>query len=194
MDDVLRKATDYLTYCINKDNAHYLTAERALRWHNRLGIPAVIATTVVATSLFAALEHEPAFGWKLATGIVSLAAVVFAGLQTFLNFSERAQKHVTAAIGYSQVRRQLEQFLLRYQPAPATQRDAALADLAKIVNGLDELDNLSLLIPTRIYEQARAQSWRFEPEHSQQPLAGTVAGRWSPRRWLGRRRTHAARS
>ena len=111
MDDVVQKASDYLRYCVNKDNAHYLAAERAVRWHNRLGIPAVVAGTIVSTSIFATLERDPALGWKLATGIVALLAVVLAALQTFLNFSDRAQKHVAAASGYSQERRRLELFL-----------------------------------------------------------------------------------
>jgi hypothetical protein len=82
------------------------------------------------TAIFATLKQDPALGWKVATGAVSLVAVVFAGLQTFLNFSERAQKHVVSATGYSKVRRRLEHFLLLYEHASDSRRDSALADLS----------------------------------------------------------------
>jgi len=158
VDDVAQKASEYLKYCINKDNAHYLTAERALKWHNRLGIPAVVAGTIVSTSIFATLEKNPALGWKLATGIIALLAAVLAGLQTFLRSSERAQKHVGAAIGYSQERRRLELFLLKYGQVENSQRDAALRELSEITSRLDELDAMSLLIPTKLYDRARLRS------------------------------------
>ena len=160
MDDVVQKASDYLEYCVNKDNAHYLSAERAWKWHNRLGIPAVVAGTIVSTSIFATLESNPDLGWKIATGIVALVAVVLAALQTFLNFSERAQKHVAAAIGYSQERRHLELFLLEYQAATDSRRDQALGELSALNSRLDKLDELSPLVSTKIYDRARLHSSR----------------------------------
>jgi len=156
---VLQKASDYLALCITKDNAHYLAAERAFRWHKRLGIPLVVTATVVSTSLFATLARDSSFGWKLATGIVSIVAVVLSGVQTFLNFGERAPKHVAAAGGYSVQRRRLEHFLLKYDHDETTEEDrkTALAELQGIMDELDQLDRSSPLIPTDLYEEARNQ-------------------------------------
>jgi hypothetical protein len=114
-DDVLQRAGAYRQLAIYKDNSHYAMALHFERRNKILGVPVVVTTAAVSTAIFATLETKAAFGWQLATGLVSLAAAVLAALQTFLNYAELAQQHKASARDYSKVRRQLELFELRHR-------------------------------------------------------------------------------
>ena len=88
--------------------AHYKLASGLRKKNLWLGVPVVIFSSIVGTSLFATLANPnavipPAF--KIAIGLISLAAAILAALQTFLRFGERAEKHVVAADWYAAVRR-----------------------------------------------------------------------------------------
>ncbi len=92
--------------------AHYSLANRCRRRNVLLGVPVVVFSTVVGTSLFATLnEASVNSSVRLMIGIVSVAAAVLAALQTFLRFAERAERHVTAADWYSAVRRGIAEVL-----------------------------------------------------------------------------------
>ena len=71
---------------------HYRIASR-LRTNNLLlGLPVVILTTAVGTSLFATLNQDDvAQGLRIIVGIISVLAAIFAGIQTFMNFAQRAE-------------------------------------------------------------------------------------------------------
>ena len=90
--------------------AHYRVASR-LRLYNRgLGLPVVILTTAVGTSLFATLNEEKlSLGLRIVVGGISVGAAIFAGVQTFFGFAQRADQHVLAADWYSAIRRRIEQ-------------------------------------------------------------------------------------
>jgi hypothetical protein len=93
-------------------HAHYLLADRLRRRNLALGVPTVVFTTVVGTSLFATLTHQDLNrGLRVVIGCVSVLAAVVAALQTFLRFSERAAQHVTAADWYSAIRRDTAQLM-----------------------------------------------------------------------------------
>ncbi|MBA2594837.1 MAG: SLATT domain-containing protein [Pseudomonadota bacterium] len=94
--------------------AHYKLASDLRRKNLMLGVPVVIFSSCVGTSLFASLADPeagiaPAF--KITIGSISVAAAILAALQTFLRFGERAEKHVVAADWYAAVRRDIEQVL-----------------------------------------------------------------------------------
>src|SRR5688500_6923373 len=70
--------------------AHYRLVDRYRAQHHRLGIPVVMLSSLVGTSLFATLsEPEISQTLRLLSGLVSIVAAVLAGFQTFLRFSER---------------------------------------------------------------------------------------------------------
>jgi hypothetical protein len=97
MEDVLQKAREFrMNYAI-LSRAHYNAALRNARWNNYLGIPTVIASTVVGASIFATIDSHPAAGWKIAAGLLSLTAALLASLQTFFRFSEKYERHTLAA-------------------------------------------------------------------------------------------------
>jgi hypothetical protein len=154
MDDLLTKVHQYRQLAIHKDNAHYDMALKLRKRHTWLGVPVIVTTAVVSTAIFATLEAEPAIGWKVVTGLISVAAAVLAGLQTFFNFAEQAQRHQASAIGYSRLRRHLEQFELRLG-ATDPSRSKHLEELAGLSDELDHLEGASLPISTKVYEGVR---------------------------------------
>jgi hypothetical protein len=64
------------------------------------GIPAVVLSTVVSTSVFASLLKQPDPWLQITLGFASVAAALLASLQTFLSYSERAEKHRIAGAKY----------------------------------------------------------------------------------------------
>jgi hypothetical protein len=91
-------------------HAYYLEAERYKRWHFWLGVPAVILSTIVGTAVFATLENQSVgITARVIIALVSIAAAVLAGLQTFLRLSETAAEHAHAADWYSAIKRDIEQ-------------------------------------------------------------------------------------
>lgn len=94
--------------------AHYKIASSLRRKSLRLGLPVVILTSIVGTSLFATLADPEAgipLEFKITVGSISVAAAILAALQTFLRFGERAEMHVVAADSYAVVRRDIEELL-----------------------------------------------------------------------------------
>src|SRR5947208_10376766 len=72
-------------------HAHYLLAHRLRRRNLGLGIPAVVFSSIVGTSLFATLTRENVnTSLRILIGCISVLAAVAAALQTFLRFAERA--------------------------------------------------------------------------------------------------------
>jgi hypothetical protein len=92
--------------------AHYRRATSLRRRHVWLGVPVVILTTMVGTSLFATLSKEEVDpGLRVAVATVSVGAAVLAAVQTFFAFAQRADRHVLAADWYAAIRRRIEQML-----------------------------------------------------------------------------------
>lgn len=99
--------------------AHYTLASRLRKRNLWIGVPAVVFSTVVGTSLFATLSRQQVNRTlRVVIGVVSVAAAILTALQTFFRFSERAERHVVAADWYSAVRRQLDVLIA----LPADQR------------------------------------------------------------------------
>lgn len=89
---------------------HYRVASRLRTYNLWLGLPVVIFTTAVGTSLFATLNQDRLDTWlRVVVGGISVLAAIFAGIQTFLNFAQRADQHVVAADWYASIRRKIEQ-------------------------------------------------------------------------------------
>jgi hypothetical protein len=94
---------------------HQFQAERTRGWNLALGIPVVIATTIVGTAAFAAINNATTSnGWKIAAGVVSIFAAVLAALQTFFGFGDRSERHRIAATRYAATRRSIELALARH--------------------------------------------------------------------------------
>ena len=76
-----------------------------------LGIPVVILSTIVGTSIFSTLEHETAPWIKVTVGLLSILAAVLSSLQLFLKPHDQLSRHQTTAVKYGALRRELEGLL-----------------------------------------------------------------------------------
>lgn len=127
--------------------AHYLSAEHFSRKSYWLGIPVIGLTTLVGTSVFATIQKQPELWLQLTVGLASVTAAVLASLQTFLGYSERAEKHRVAGAKYGALGRELEAL----RASPNGQPEDAISELRK------RLDALALESPNNpiwIYQRA----------------------------------------
>jgi hypothetical protein len=92
--------------------AHYESAKSYERYNYLLGVPAIMLSTFVGTSVFANLEHLTDKKFQVFVGLTSTGAAVFSAMQTFLRFSEKAEKHRVAAFKYGALRREIEEILI----------------------------------------------------------------------------------
>lgn len=112
-------------------HAHYLLATRLGRRNRWLGIPTVICSAIVGTSLFATLSkrtEDVPVSLRVLIGLLSVVAAVLAATQTFLRFAERSERHVQAGDWYSAIKRDVEQILA----FPPEDRDDAKEVLNRI--------------------------------------------------------------
>lgn len=100
----------YLRVCVTQ-RAHYLSADHFSKRKYWLGIPAVVLATLVGTSVFATLSNKPEPWLQILLGLASVAAALLTSLQTFLGYSERAEKHRLAGAKYGALGRELEELL-----------------------------------------------------------------------------------
>jgi hypothetical protein len=106
--DLLRSTHD--AAAVSQD-AHYANATRLGRHNVWFGVPVVVLSTLVGTSVFATLQENVETSLRIVVGFVSVLAAVLASLQTFLRFQERGEKHRAAAEHWSQIRRETKQML-----------------------------------------------------------------------------------
>jgi hypothetical protein len=121
--------------------------------HRALGIPVVIVTTVVGTTVFSTMGKSPTEALTIVTGLLSLSAAILSSLQTFLSYSANAERHKFAAVKYGMLRRELEQFL--------DDSDESAQVLIEFCENFrvrwDAVDQESPPIPETIHRDATAQ-------------------------------------
>ena len=89
--------------------AHYLSADHFGARKYWLGVPAVVLSTLVGTSVFATVQKQPELWLQLSVGLASVLSALLTNLQTFLGYSERAERHRIAGAKYGALGRELEQ-------------------------------------------------------------------------------------
>jgi hypothetical protein len=157
MNEILNKALEYAAKYRVVGRAHYLAADHCLRLNKLFGIPVIIITAVVGTTIFGTLEHNPNLGLKILAGVVSLLGTVLAALQTTLGFAQTAEKHKAAGEAYRSLQRKFEMFELKYRPAGPDKRDTAISELEALVDKLQELPKSFPSVPDRYYKKAKAE-------------------------------------
>jgi hypothetical protein len=179
MNAIIAEANRYWQSVGRKELAHYRAAEGDDRRNQWIGWPSVITSTIVATSIFAALNQSTEARTKIAAGFVAVVAAVLAALQTFLGYGERAEKHRLAGARYGKVRRQLDGLLLKCQDAGA-KRDQVLADFVKIGEDLSAVENETPSLSKSEYLAGRQD---FDKDHPPKhvptymsPIAGEPVG------------------
>jgi hypothetical protein len=127
---------------------HQTRAEQTRTWSIQLGLPVVILTTLVGTSAFATFNDTTSNRAKVLVGTVSILAAVLAGIQTFLGYSQVAERHRIAATRYATLRRRIEVAITRH--------DASLVD--SIRSEMDKIGGASPQIGTKVWEGSIGQA------------------------------------
>lgn len=150
--------SDWFRRARESQHVHYACGDHFSRRHVWFGVPTIALTTIVGTAVFASLATEAGVALKILVGMTSIVAAVLASLQTFLRYSDRAEKHKTAAAGYSAVRRRLE-LLTTFPPETADQWRESLEDIRV---ELDELAQTVPEVPEKIHKAQVAALKRRE--------------------------------
>ena len=106
---VLKLLEDWDKRAAASSETHYALAGQLAGRNIQLGVPVVVLTTIVGTSVFATLQEEVTTTWRIAVGTISVIAAVLASVQTFLRFAERAEQHRAAAENWAAIRREIAQ-------------------------------------------------------------------------------------
>ena len=131
--------------------AHYLSADHFGARKYWLGVPAVVLSTLVGTSVFATVQKQPELWLQLSVGLASVLAALLTSLQTFLGYSERAERHRIAGAKYGALGRELEQ--LR-----ALGSGSISEQLTEVRKRLDDLAVESPNNPLPIYARAGSKA------------------------------------
>lgn len=88
--------------------AHYGSSDYYGKRKFWLGVPAVVLSAIVGTTVFATLQEKPELWIQIIVGLASVTAALLTSLQTFLGYSEKAEKHRIAGAKYGALGRELE--------------------------------------------------------------------------------------
>ena len=137
---ILRLLQDWAARAAASASTHNLIAGRLARYNVMLGVPVVMFSSFVGTSVFAMLQHQASVGFKLWVGMISVAAAVLASLQTFLRFAERAEKHRVAATRWGGLRHEIAEMISLHPTYPESRGDPKkyLDDLRERMDRLSE--------------------------------------------------------
>jgi hypothetical protein len=142
----LQLLTDWFRRTRESQMVHNRCANHFSRLHLWLGIPSVALSTIVGTAVFASLERATSADVRIGVGLLSVLAAVFAGLQTFLGYAERANRHRAAGAGYGALRRSLEML----KTFPSADEAALVSTLGEVKKQMDELAGTAPEVPARI--------------------------------------------
>lgn len=128
--------------------AHFEAATALERAHFAIGIPLVILSTVVGSSVFASLQQQTDVRITIAVGVASVLTAILAGVQTFLRFAERAERHRVVAAKFGVLRKDIE--VLRVRTFDQKEREAATVELKERWN---ELSEGSPTVPVHVWQR-----------------------------------------
>ena len=137
--------------CFRSQIANYNCANRCANRNYCLGIPTVILSAIVATSVFAALGKTVELHIQITVGLVSVLAAVLAALQTFLKLDELASKHRSIAAEYGSVKRRLDQEVAKLR----TGDEVVQQTVDSIRERMDTLSREGPVVPRDIWAKAR---------------------------------------
>jgi conflict system pore-forming effector with SLATT domain len=127
---------------------HDEAARKYDRYRFWLGGPTVALSAIVGTSIFISMESKVDPRAGILFGLISIISSVLAGLQTLLNFAERAEKHRVAGVKYKELIRELEQLVAESKKHLETPGES-FTDIRK---RLDALELAAPVVSARIYK------------------------------------------
>jgi hypothetical protein len=169
---VVERLSDWERRCAAAAEVHFDVVEDLSRRNVYLGIPVVVLSAIVGTSLFASIAGDGVdVGIRIAAGTVSVIAAALAGIQTFLRFGARAEQHRVAAERWAAIRREIEKTLCL--PAEKVGDQKQLLD--DIKSRMDEAAEKSPAMPKRRWTKALAKREK-EAKSRRQPGRPSTAG------------------
>ena len=161
LSPIISKAKDYYAYARVKANAHYDLSNKGQNNSLRLGICCTVLSSIVGTTIFATISKQPSttsesIDWvRIITGLLSVTAAVFSALQTFLGFSENAEKHRKAGLAYEMACNKIDYFILLY----AVRSDDN--DKVTFTNALGGLNEILSLIQKAAENAPTIPNWLY---------------------------------
>ena len=129
---------------------HRIMSDRMRTRHLALGIPVVVLTTAVGTSVFASLQGPSVpTAAAITVGACNLLAAILSSLQTFMRYSLRSDGHRIAAIRYETLRRDMAEVLV----LPREARADPAKELDSVRSRLDRYAKESPLIGQRLWDE-----------------------------------------
>ena len=110
-DEAVDLLKDWRNRAYACQTAYFQDSERCRRWNYKLGIPVVVLSTVVGTTIFANELDAQGGSLRYFFGGISVLAAILASLQTFLRFAESANKCAVAGEWYASIRRDIDEML-----------------------------------------------------------------------------------
>lgn len=104
---ILQLFSEWSVWLARRQHAHRVAALGYQRRYYLLGLPVVVLSGLVGTTVFASLERDVHLYAKLAVVAVSLLNAVLAAAHTFLRFGERAAKNSLLAADCAGLNRQI---------------------------------------------------------------------------------------
>jgi hypothetical protein len=118
--------------------------------HLWLGVPAIVVSTFVGTAIFASLSSAThGVVPTILFGMLSVASAVLAGLQTFLKYSELAERHKIAGARFADIKHQIEMVAVFRSNSP----ELLESKLSEIEERWEEIREESPNIPARIWQR-----------------------------------------
>jgi conflict system pore-forming effector with SLATT domain len=134
MKELLR---GWLLHAHKGRDRHDMASRRYEGRRSALGLPTIVLSTVVGTSVFASLGTQAGTWAQITVGFLSVTAAVFSALQTFFDYPVRAERHRMAGAKYKAIIRELEE-VLAVPDAVATHDPAWLDALRQRLDALEE--------------------------------------------------------
>ncbi len=150
---------------------HYEAGRRYDRLHLVLGVPAIAVSALVGTAVFGSLATEKQnIVITIVVGLFSVAAAVLASLQTFLKYSELAERHKLAGARFADLKHKIE-LIAVFRPPDA---DALRSLLAEVEEEWERVREESPNIPARIWNRIE-KTKTLEKDVAMHPNFGRVA-------------------
>ena len=164
-------------------NNHFARANRLSSIDLALGIPVVVLTTVVGTSVFATLQETLNTRIRIIGGVLIVLAAVLASLHTWLHLGEQVEKNRAAAESWSAIRTEITE-MLALHPAHAATR----GDPKEYLDGLRaRIDEVAAESPemrdshwARTLSQTKAPSQTKATDSGGPKAAASTGTRWWP--------------
>jgi hypothetical protein len=138
-DDTKKLLDDWELQTKQIYRAHYGSAIKCRSLNQWLGLPSAVLSAVAATTIFATAAEGGNLTLKVVTGAITLIVTILAALQTFLRFSERAEKHQTAGAGFAALNREISQLIAE----PPDKKKRLAAQMGSIRSRWEELSRNS---------------------------------------------------